>query len=146
MIEERDANEVTAPRDVRDTNRRRASLLLTSVGVLILAVDVLISIPFAVPVLSDPSSHEAQDAGIVAVALLVPMALVGIVCLCLAFALRATRAAGVALLTALAVVGIVIVNLGGGPLLWLAIGVGITGAVIAAWFGYRDRKGRRQPS
>jgi hypothetical protein len=112
---------------------------------LILGADALISIPFAIPVLHDPTSHEAQDAGMTAIVLLIPLASVGSICLALAYALWRTRAGGVALVTALAVVGIVVLNLGGGPLLAPAIGVAIAGTMLAAWLAYRDWKAPRPP-
>lgn len=128
---------MTAPGNARGW-RRPAGLLLTVVGVLVLAADAVISVPSAIPVLRDPSSHEAQDAGMAAIFMLIPLASVGILCLALGYSLWSTRAGGVLLVTALAVVGIVILNLGGGPLLWLAIGVAIAGTLLAASLGYRD--------
>ncbi len=73
-----------------------------------------------------------------AIFLLIPMAIVGIACLLLAFLLWRTRAGGVALVTASAVVAMVVGNLGGIPLLVPAIGLAIAGALLALWFVYRD--------
>lgn len=124
-----------------DRRRRLPALLLTAVGILILGADAVISVPLVIHVLRDPTSHEAQDAGMTAIFLLIPMATVGIACLLLAFPLWKTRAGGVALATASAVVAMVVVNLGGIPLLVPAIGVAIAGALLALWFVYRDWAG-----
>lgn len=121
-----------------ERRRRLPALLLTAVGVLTLGADAVISVPSLIHVLRDPMSHEAQDAGMTAIFLLLPMAIVGIACLLLAFLLWRTRAGGVALVTASAVVAMVVLNLGGIPLLVPAIGVAIAGALLALWFVYRD--------
>lgn len=121
-----------------DRRRRLPALLLTAVGILTLGADAVISVPLVIHVLRDPTSHEAQDAGMTAIFLLIPMAIVGIACLLLAYLLWRTRAGGVALVTASAVVAMVVGNLGGIPLLVPAIGVAIAGALLALWFVYRD--------
>jgi hypothetical protein len=118
--------------------RRAAGLLLSAAGVVILGVDVIIGLPFLVTVLTDPESHEAQDAGMVAFFLLLPLAIVAIACLALGFPLWPTRASGVAIATALIVVAMIVGNLAGIPLLIPAIGVAIVGAAVATWFVVRD--------
>ena len=118
--------------------RRVAAQVLSIAGVLILGVDAYLSVPSGVAVLRDPLSHEAQDAGMTAIFLLVPVAIIGIGCLLLGFLLWRTRAGGVALATAFAVVAMVAGNLEGTPLLAPAIGVAIAGAASALWFVYRD--------
>jgi len=129
---------MTAPRSADQRGRPFAWLLIV-VGVLILGVDAAISVPSLIPVLLDPTSHEAEDAGMTAIFLLIPMAIVGIACLLVASLLWRTRAGDVALVTVSVVVAMVVGNLMGLPLLIPAIGVAITGGMLAVWFLYRDR-------
>ena len=102
-------------------------------------MDAALSVPSLIPVLLDPTSHEAEDAGMTAIFLLIPMAIVGIACLLAASLLWRTRAGDVALVTVSVVVAMVVGNLMGLPLLIPAIGVAITGGMLAVWFLYRDR-------
>jgi len=129
---------MTAPRSADQRGRPFAWLLIV-VGVLILGVDAAISVPSLIPVLLDPTSHEAEDAGMTAIFLLIPMAIVGIACLLVASLLWRTRAGDVALVTVSVVVAMVVGNLMGLPLLIPAIGVAITGGMLAVWILYRDR-------
>ena len=129
---------MTAPRSADQRGRPFAWLLIV-VGVLILGVDAAISVPSLIPVLLDPTSHEAEDAGMTAIFLLIPMAIVGIACLRVASLLWRTRAGDVALVTVSVVVAMVVGNLMGLPLLIPAIGVAITGGMLAVWILYRDR-------
>jgi len=85
---------MTAPRSADQRGRPFAWLLIV-VGVLILGVDAAISVPSLIPVLLDPTSHEAEDAGMTAIFLLIPMAIVGIACLLVASLLWRTRAGDV---------------------------------------------------
>jgi hypothetical protein len=117
---------------------RFAASILTSAGVLVLAVDVVISAPAAMDVLRDPAGHAAQDAGMAAIFLYIPLAFVGVICLLAAWLLHPTRARGVALVTAVAVISIVIANLQIGSVLPLAVIVGIGGSVLAVWMAWRD--------
>ncbi len=121
--------------------RRAAALLFSLVGALILGADIVIGFPFLLTVLRDPTSHEAMDAGMMAIFLLIPMALAGIACLLVGYLLWRTRAGGVALVTASAVVVMVWGNLGGIPLLTPAIGVAIAGFLLVLWFVYRGWRG-----
>ena len=129
---------MTAPRSADQRGRPFAWLLIV-VGVLILGVDAAISVPSLIPGLLDPTSHEAEDAGMTAIFLLIPMAIVGIACLLVASLLWRTRAGDVALVTVSVVVAMVVGNLMGLPLLIPAIGVAITGGMLAVWNLYRDR-------
>ena len=85
---------MTAPRSADQRGRPFAWLLIV-VGVLILGVDAAISVPSLIQVLLDPTSHEAEDAGMTAIFLLIPMAIVGIACLLVASLLWRTRAGDV---------------------------------------------------
>ena len=107
-----------------------AGILLSGLASIVLAIDVIIGFPALVSVLRDPTSHAAQDAGMTALFLLIPIALVGIGCLALAYLLWHTRAGAIALGTAVVVVMLIVGNIGGIPLLVPAVGVAIVGSLL----------------
>lgn len=118
--------------------RRIAALLTSALGALVLGADVVIGFPFLLTVLRDPASHAAQDAGMAAIIILIPLAMAGTGCLLLGYLIWRTRAGGVALVTAAAVIVMVWGNLGGIPLLVPAIGVATVGLLLVLWLIYRD--------
>jgi hypothetical protein len=117
---------------------RLAGQLLTLAGALILGVDAVLSIPPLTIVIRDPGSHQAEDAGMTAAFLLIPMAIAGIACLFVAYLLWKTRAGVAALVTASLVVFLVVLNMNGIPLIVPATMVSVGGLMLVAWFAYRD--------